>query len=139
MKTRMIILTAAAVMAFGAAAIAEVQTNKLEESIGRLTSYTYGNTKGVDLRWVELQIGMASGDKSVRGRIEQKLIEALAGATTNDAKQFFCRQLRTIGTARAVPQLESMLADPEISHMAELTLPRRVRHFTEHSTRYRAR
>jgi HEAT repeat protein len=124
MKTGMIILTAAAVMAFGAAAIAEVQTNKLEESIGRLTSYTYGNTKGVDLRWVELQIGMASGDKSVRGRIEQKLIDALAAATTNDAKQFFCRQLRTIGTARAVPQLESMLRDSEISHMARYALGR---------------
>lgn len=124
MKTRMIILTAAAVMAFGAAAIAEVQTNKLEESIGRLTSYTYGNTNGVDLRWVELQIGMASGDKSVRGRIEQKLIDALATATTNDAKQFYCRQLRTIGTARCVPQLESILRDPDVSHIARYALGR---------------
>ena len=124
MKIRTIILMAAAVMAFGAAAIAEVQTDKLEESIDKLKSYTYGNTNGVDLRWVELQIGMASGDKSVRSKVEQKLIAALAVTTTNDAKQFYCRQLRTIGTARCVPQLESMLTDPDISHMARYALGR---------------
>jgi HEAT repeat protein len=65
---------------------------------------------------------MASKDPSIRGQIEQKLIEALGAATTNDAKQFLCRQLRTIGTEKAVPQLESMLTDPEISHMARYAL-----------------
>ncbi|MHC4112936.1 MAG: HEAT repeat domain-containing protein, partial [Planctomycetota bacterium] len=44
--------------------------------------------------------------------------------TTNDAKQFLCRQLRTIGTVKAVPRLESMLTDPEISHMARYALGR---------------
>jgi HEAT repeat protein len=67
---------------------------------------------------------MASKDSSIRGQIEQKLIETLSAAKTNDAKQFLCRQLRTIGTAKAVPQLESMLTDPEISHMARYALGR---------------
>jgi HEAT repeat protein len=103
---------------------AAVETEKLVSSIDTLKSYKYGNTGGVDLRWVETQVGMASKDSSIRRQIEQKLIEALTVVKTNDAKQFLCRQLRTIGTAKAVPQLESMLTDPEISHMARYALGR---------------
>ncbi len=103
---------------------AQVETEKLIKSIDTLKSYEYGNTGGVDLRWVETQVGMASHDASVRGAVEGKLIEALAAAQTNDAKQFFCRQLRTVGTARAVPQLELMLTNPAISHMARYALGR---------------
>ncbi|MBN2131060.1 MAG: HEAT repeat domain-containing protein, partial [Sedimentisphaerales bacterium] len=125
MNIRTILLLAAATMTVSGAAMAEVQIEKLAESIDKLESYTYGNTNGVDLRWVETQIGMASVDASVRSRVEQKLIESLAAAaTTNDARQFYCRQLRTVGTARCVPQLESMLTDPDVSHMARYALGR---------------
>ncbi len=102
--------------------IGAVETDKLVSLIDTLKSYKYGNSGGVDLRWVETQVGMASQDPGVRVQVEQKLIEVLAAATTNDAKQFLCRQLRTIGTEKAVPQLESMLTDPEISHMARYAL-----------------
>ena len=112
------------VLSLTAVAIAAVETEKLVSSIDTLKSYKYGNTGGVDLRWVETQVGMASRDPSIRGQIEQKLIDTLSVATTNDAKQFFCRHLRTIGTAKAVPQLESMLTDPGLSHMARYALGR---------------
>jgi hypothetical protein len=111
-------------MSLKAVGTAAVETEKLVSSIDTLKSYKYGNTGGVDLRWVEKQVGMASKDSDIRGQIEQKLIEALTVAKTNDAKQFLCRQLRTIGTVKAVPQLESMLTDPEISHMARYALGR---------------
>lgn len=124
MQTRTRTLLLAIVMGLTAVGTAAVETEKLVSSIDTLKSYKYGNTGGVDLRWVETQIGMASKDSSIRGQIEQKLIEALTVAKTNDAKQFLCRQLRTIGTAKAVPQLESMLTDPEISHMARYALGR---------------
>ncbi|MBW8039723.1 MAG: HEAT repeat domain-containing protein [Planctomycetes bacterium] len=124
MQMRKTIFLLAVVLSLTAVAIAAVEMEKLVGSIDTLKSYKYGNTGGVDLRWVETQIGMASKDSSIRGQIEQKLIEALAAATTNDARQFLCRQLRTIGTEKAVPQLESMLANPEISHMARYALGR---------------
>ena len=91
-----------------------VETEKLISSIDTLKSYKYGSSGGVDLRWVETQVGMASKDPSIRGQIEQRLIDSLAAATTNDSKQFLCRQLRTIGTQKAISQLESMLADPDV-------------------------
>ncbi len=124
MQTRTRLLLLAIVMGLTAVGTAAIETEKLVGSIDTLKSYKYGNSGGVDLRWVETQIGMASKDSSIRGQIEQELIEALAAAKTNDAKQFLCRQLRTIGTAKAVPQLESMLTDPEISHMARYALGR---------------
>ncbi len=124
MKIRTRILVAVLVVSFAAVGMAQVETEKLADSIGRLKSYTYGNTNGVDLGWVEKQVGMASADASARRQVEQKLIDTLAAATTNDARQFLCRQLRTVGTAKAVPQLESMLTNPEISHMARYALGR---------------
>lgn len=122
MQMRTKILLLAIVMGLTAVGTAAVETEKLVSSIDTLKSYKYGNTGGVDLRWVETQIAMASKDSGIRGQIEQKLIEALTVAKTNDAKQFLCRQLRTIGTEKAVPQLESMLTDPELSHMARYAL-----------------
>jgi HEAT repeat protein len=107
-----------------AASGALVETEKLLKSIETLKIYKYGYTNGVDLRWIETQVGMAAKQPSIRGKVEEKLLSALAGAKTNDAKQFFCRQLRTIGTAKAVPQLEAMLRDPKMSHMARYALGR---------------
>ena len=82
-------------MSLTAIGTAAVEAEKLLSSIDTLKSYKYGDSGGVDLRWVETQIAMASIDSGIWGQIEQKLIEALVAATTNDAKQFLCRQLRT--------------------------------------------
>jgi len=112
------------VMALNAVATAELETDKLVDSIDKLKTYTYGNTNGVDLGWLERQIGIASADTGVRVQVEQALIDALSAAAADDAKQFYCRQLRTIGTDTCVPLLESMLNDAEISHMARFALGR---------------
>jgi len=122
MKIRTIVFIAVVMLSLTAADATAVETDKLLKSIETLKTYEYGKTNGVDLNWVDQQVAMASKDVSIRGQVEDRLIAALAAATTNDAKQFLCRQLRTIGTAKAVPQLESMLTDPEISHMARYAL-----------------
>jgi len=103
---------------------AEIDIDRLERSIEKLQAYQYDKTNGVDLGWVELEIGRAAVDSAARARVERKLLAALAKAKHNDAKQFFCRQLRTIGTVRSVAQLESLLTDPAISHMARYALGR---------------
>ncbi|MHB8971362.1 MAG: HEAT repeat domain-containing protein [Pirellulaceae bacterium] len=61
-------------------------------------------------------------DSQARGVLEQQLIVALQTATTKDAKDFLCRQLRVIGTASSVPGLEPLLVDPEVSPMAVYAL-----------------
>lgn len=110
-------------MLFAAFTIAaDVDMNFLESSMQQMRTYHY-NQGGIDLPKIELQVGIATKNP-LRPKVEQILIDALKEAKTNDAKQFLCRQLRTIGTGKCVPQLESMLTDNEISHMARYALGR---------------
>lgn len=108
---------------FAAGAIAtDVDMSFLESSMQQMKTYHY-NQGGIDLLKIELQVGIATKNP-LRPKVEQILIDTLKDAKTNDAKQFLCRQLRTIGTGKCVPQLESMLTDNEISHMARYALGR---------------
>ncbi len=104
--------------------MAQVDIDRLESSIETLQAYQYDKTNGVDLAWVELQVGQASVDDSVRQRVEEKLLDALAKARHNDAKQFLLRQLRTIGTVKSVPPLALLLTEADTSYMAIYVLGR---------------
>ncbi len=103
---------------------AQIDLDKLTQSIDILKDYKYDQSQGVDLVWVEKQVGMASADRTVRTKVEQALIKSLKSAKTNDAHQFLCRQLRTIGTAQSIPALAALLTDPDMSHMARYALGR---------------
>jgi HEAT repeat protein len=60
---------------------------------------------------------------SVFPQIEAKLLEALESPKiTYAGKQFVCRMLRRVGSAKSVPALSKMLADKELSHMARFAL-----------------
>jgi len=121
MKTNVVFLISAVLLSATSMA---ADVDRLEKSIETLRVYEYGKSKGIDLNWIEQQVALASVDRAVRTKVEDALIASLAKAETNDAKQFLCRQLITVGTARCVPQLESMLADAEMSHMARYALGR---------------
>jgi HEAT repeat protein/type 1 glutamine amidotransferase len=56
-------------------------------------------------------------------QIEAKLLEALKSPKiTYAGKQFVCRMLRRVGSAKSVPALAKLLADKELSHMARFAL-----------------
>ena len=56
-------------------------------------------------------------------QIEAKLLEALESPKiTYAGKQFVCRMLRRVGSAKSVPALSKMLLDKELSHMARFAL-----------------
>jgi HEAT repeat protein/type 1 glutamine amidotransferase len=55
--------------------------------------------------------------------IEAKLLEALESSKTTFAgKQFVCRMLRRVSSAKSVPALSKMLSDKKLSHMARFAL-----------------
>lgn len=109
---------------FATAAFAgDVDMNRLNRSIPKFKTYHYGQDR-LDISKIETQVAMASKDAVLRGKVEQMIIDTLAEAETKDAKQFLCRQLRTIGTVKCVALLESMLTDAEISHLARNVLVR---------------
>src|SRR6185503_3169302 len=68
---------------------------------------------------------VASHDKpDDREQLESRLIAALKGQLTRDAKGYVCRKLATVGSAAAVPVLAALLGDKEGSHMARFALER---------------
>ncbi|HUV65493.1 MAG TPA: family 16 glycoside hydrolase, partial [Sedimentisphaerales bacterium] len=56
-------------------------------------------------------------------QVEARLLKVLQSAKIKFAgKQFICRMLRRVGSAKSVPALSEMLADKELSHMARFAL-----------------
>jgi HEAT repeat protein len=94
---------------------------QLDDALKAVATFEYGKDSG-PLELVERIVIDAAKDARLRDAVEQRLIRALGSPATTDAKTFLCRQLRTIGTAKCVPQLEELLTDPQLSHMARYAL-----------------
>lgn len=96
---------------------------QLDEALKGVAAFEHGKDAGPLVRAEQLIVESAKHEVS-REAAEERLLRALGSASTRDAKSFLCRQLRTIGTARSVPQLGKLLTDPELSHMARYALGR---------------
>ncbi len=124
MNTRILILFLTGVLSLATSIrAADFDMAAFDQATQKLTSYKFGDRK-VDLDQIENLVSAASADTRARPQVEQRLLNLLAEATSYDSKQFICRQLRTIGTAKSVESLEPLLTDPEMSHMARFALGR---------------
>jgi HEAT repeat protein len=113
------------VLACGGSAIAQdfVKLEDIQQALEKSSGYVAGHD-GNPLKFVESAVVQGATNAERRLSVEKLLLEALGCATTREAKGFICRQLRTIGTPRAVPALAALLTDPESSHMARYALER---------------
>ena len=67
----------------------------------------------------------SDGNPETYAAYEQKMIDLLASKTaTSEAKRQICRELSWMGSAKAIPILEGLLDDPELSDMAHFALQR---------------
>ncbi|MHC4228386.1 MAG: family 16 glycoside hydrolase [Planctomycetota bacterium] len=74
--------------------------------------------------------GLAAIEEEIRNvppssfpHVEEKLLKALESPKTTFAgKQFVCRMLRRVGSAKSVPALSQLLGDKKLSHMARFAL-----------------
>ncbi len=96
---------------------------QLDQALKAVPAFQYGKD-AAPLGVVEQIVVQAATDPAQRDQVEGRLLEVLGGAATRDAKEFICRQLFIIGTARSVPALEALLPDPELSHIARVALGR---------------
>jgi HEAT repeat protein len=92
-----------------------------EEVFPRLRTYAYGQDRRC-LTVIEKQVKASFSNSTAREDLETRLGEILETDATFDAKQFVCRQLRLIGSARVVPKLAKLLTDPRLSCMARYAL-----------------
>jgi hypothetical protein len=93
----------------------------VNELIAQLKVYDWGGDRGI-LAGIDQQIVDAHGDDDVLEAIEQGLLEILQTDAPAPAKEYACRQLALIGTARSVPTLAEMLVHTELSDCARFAL-----------------
>jgi hypothetical protein len=111
--------TLAASLARTLQAVAALAT--AEEVFPGLKTYAYGQDRRI-LTAIEKQVKASLSNPTAREDLETRLAEILETDATFDAKQFVCRQLRLIGSAKAVPKLGKLLTDPRLSCMARYAL-----------------
>lgn len=97
------------------------QMAKLDDALTAVVGFEHGANSG-PLIFVEQFVFEVVTDPTKREAVETRLLRALDKSRTRDARIFLCRQMRTIGTDRAVPHLEKWLTDPEVSHAARYAL-----------------
>lgn len=95
----------------------------LDAAFAALATFDWGDDPA-PLTELESRVRDAVADHSRAGTLEPRFARLLASAGSNAAKAIACRQLRLFGTARSVPALAGLLADPELSHMARFALER---------------
>jgi HEAT repeat protein len=97
---------------------------RLDQHLKAVIAFQYGNDAG-PLNQVEQLVVASVRNPDARAAIEERLLQVLLDSpATRDAKEFVCRQLFIIGTARSVPALESLLTDDNLAHIARYTLGR---------------
>ena len=86
-----------------------------------LKTYDWGGDRG-SLAGIDQRILEARGSKKKLADIERALLEVLQSDAKLPAKEYICRQLALIGSARSVPALSDMLMDAALSDCARLAL-----------------
>jgi HEAT repeat protein len=94
---------------------------ELDSALDAAMTFEYGKDSQ-PLLTIERIVFESAKDAKLHNAVEQRLLRALGSSGARDAKEFLCRQLRTIGTAQSVPVLENLLTDPQLSHPARYAL-----------------
>ncbi|MDP6635378.1 MAG: HEAT repeat domain-containing protein [Phycisphaerae bacterium] len=108
--------------AFGSLARADVPAD-LDKALADAATWKFGDDDK-PMKTIETATFEAGKDATLRGPVETRLIAALKSSKSVDLRRFICRQLRTIGTARAIPALASLLGDADLTHGARYALGR---------------
>jgi HEAT repeat protein len=95
----------------------------LEQAFEALKTYDYGVDRHV-LDPIDEAAVSTRNDPAARKDLESRLLAVLQSNAPRDARDYVCRQLRTVGTAASVPALEALLVEPDLSHMARYALER---------------
>lgn len=93
----------------------------LDTAFDALKKFDWGSDLGA-LAPIEDAITAALGKPEAGKEIETRLIAAMKGELSRDAREYVCRKLANVGTAACVPGLAALLVDKESSHMSRFAL-----------------
>lgn len=95
----------------------------LNDAFAALKSYDWG-TDLAPLAPIEDAVAAAHGNAEAGKELEARLLTALQGELSRDAKDYICRKLTIVGTAASATILAGLLTDENHSHMARFVLER---------------
>lgn len=95
----------------------------LDGVLERIVTYNFGDSRAAFSELNDLVIESYSVPK-FREDLADKLAALLGSDATRDCKQYVCRQLYVIGTAKQVPAIAALLTKAETSDMARYALER---------------
>ena len=95
----------------------------LDTAFDALKKFDWGSDLAA-LTPIEEAITATFEQQDARRDLESRLLSALNGEVSRDARDYICRKLATIGTALSVVPLAALLSQPESSHMARFALER---------------
>ena len=94
----------------------------LKSGLKLLPTFTYDQDPEA-VAQLEKAILQSANDPAKRALAEEGLLGALE-TSTRDGSEIICRLLRTVASDRSVPQLENLLVDSKLSHLARYVLER---------------
>lgn len=123
MKIRLSVLLAAFWGLSWAAAGAALDSSSLKAALEQHRQYEFGQSRR-GLVEIERQIASVYQQPEELAKAEAVLLEVLQSDCSFALKDFICRQLSIIGTARSVPVLAGLLKEPKTAALAEYALVR---------------
>lgn len=115
------LICAATVLLAPLPAQSAVPLDAVDRALAEVVTFENGQD-AAPLNVVEDAVVTAHATPGAREALEPRILRALQAAQSRTARDFLCRQLRTIGTANCVPALEAMLTGPESASMARYAL-----------------
>jgi len=95
----------------------------LDNAFEALKTFDWG-TDLTALAPIDEAVTAAHGKADLTADLENRLLAALKGDLSRDARDYLCRKLAIIGTTAAVPVLAGLLESENSSHMARFALER---------------
>ena len=105
------------------AALPAAADEALDKAFDALKTYDWGQDRNA-LKPIDDAVAASHGDAAARADLEGKLAAVLDGDAPQCAKDFICRKLSLIGTAKSVPALAKLLTDAKLSDMGRYALER---------------
>jgi len=95
----------------------------VDKAFEALKSYDWGKDRNV-LGAIDKAVAASHGNAAARAKLETRLAAVLKAGSSQAAKDFACRKLSLIGSAKCVPDVAVLLTDKKLSHMARYALER---------------
>ncbi|MCG8450905.1 MAG: HEAT repeat domain-containing protein [Pirellulales bacterium] len=94
---------------------------KLEKALELAPSFELGGDSR-PLVAAEKFVFTLEPDDPSRSEVERRILHTLKEAKTAPGKEFLCRLLRVVGTDASLPQLEQLLSNPKVAHVARYAI-----------------